>query len=212
MRTPIPRARRGAASLPAAPPLVVAFTLALLGGPAAGQGPSLAPLVPDVRLVGWHAVERVDRRSLPAAADRRLTPLDQGFAVHLSWALDRAGLGDGPPPGDDFDDLHPGRAAVDALDPFAEGGAADDRWAAPPDLWRDPADAAIADAASAPRRSPAAPPPVGLPPGLWVRRLAALHAARRAREVAPSPAARRRAQVDVDEARARLRLLREGDR
>lgn len=207
---------------------------ALVGTALAAPEP-LARLMPDVRLVGWHGVERRDARHLHAAAERDLTPLDRGLALYLSWALqplERPSPARLPRDGQPAEDDRPftdGDIADDLarVDPLAELEAEHgDPWADPDDdwlgdTWPPPGIApegpgAASDGARAQRPIQGSEASGLLPivrrahpddlPTL-ADRLAALQAARRAWRGADGPRAGRRARIDLDEARARVELV-----
>lgn len=57
----------------------------------------LGPALPDVRVVAWWGVERLDRAHRPGTGrELRRSPVDRGLGLALSW---RCCIGDSPVPG-----------------------------------------------------------------------------------------------------------------
>lgn len=170
---------------------------ALLGWPLAGRADT--PWMPAIRLVGWSAIARLDRGGLSPEAERQLSPHDRGLALHLLWRIDDPTGSSRPPEPEPLD-----RWTVDVdEDPWMRPGPFG------PAPEHDPrfAERRIEDVAPREtRQSRLGVPDETTPPDLLRRRAAAVGRASKALLDAGDPHARRRARLDLAEARALLRL------
>jgi len=190
-----------------APTFAVSLLSLLLGPCPAPSGASAGPArwLPTVRLVGWSGVQRVDRWRGGLEGERRLAPIDRGLAVQLGWVI-----------GADAGQASVERDGRMPADPGLDDWIRDAGLAPVPDR----ADRFVDTSEPTPRATDArsARPPPGPPgsPGGRVddtggvhairRRAAAVRRAIQAVHAARTPAERRRAALDLREARAVLRV------